>query len=228
MKRLLSTIKIQINNNIYQKDPETSELGKKIVENSIKLIYENGFENFTFKKLGQKINSNESSIYRYFENKHKLLLYLTSWYWSWLEYQLVFAISNVMDPKERLLKSIEVLTTPVELDLTFEHVNEIQLHKIVINEFSKSYLTNEVDEENKQGYFEVYKRLSFRIKEMITEMNHMYAYPSSLASMIVEGALHQGFLKDHFESMTDCNSTKQIKEFLVNLTINTLKNNTNV
>ena len=83
MDRLLSTIKIQVNENLYNKDPETSELGKKIIENSIKLIHEIGVEAFTFKKLGKEIQSNESSIYRYFENKHKLLLYLTSWYWSW-------------------------------------------------------------------------------------------------------------------------------------------------
>ena len=146
MKRILSNIKIQINENIYQKDPETSELGKKIVENGIVLINEIGFESFTFKKLGVKINSNESSIYRYFENKHMLLLYLTSWYWSWLEYQLVFSISNIRDPKEKLKKAVEVLTNPVELDYSYGHINEILLHKIVINEFSKSYLTKEVDE----------------------------------------------------------------------------------
>ena len=97
MKRLLSNIKIQVNDNIYQKDPETSELGRKIIENSILMIHEIGIENFTFKKLGVKIQSNESSIYRYFENKHKLLLYLTSWYWSWVEYQLVFSTFNVND-----------------------------------------------------------------------------------------------------------------------------------
>lgn len=228
MKRLLSNIKIQINNNMYQKDPETSDLGKKIVEHGIILIHEIGFESFTFKKLGQKINSNESSIYRYFENKHNLLLYLTSWYWSWLEYQLVFGISNIENPKDRLLKAIEVLTSPVEFDASFEHIDEVLLHTIVINEFSKSYLTKEVDTKNKEGYYSVYKRLTLRIKDMIAEMNPLYMFPSSLASMIVEGALHQGFLKDHFESITDCSNSKEIQDFLVNLTINTLKNNSHV
>ena len=32
-----------------------------------------GFEDFTFKKLGQEIGSNESSVYRYFDSKHKLI-----------------------------------------------------------------------------------------------------------------------------------------------------------
>ena len=97
MKDLLSVLKISVPNKISIKDPETSELGKRIIENSIIIINDIGFESFTFKKLGSKIGSNESSIYRYFESKHKLLLYLSSWYWAWLEYQLVietFSVSN--------------------------------------------------------------------------------------------------------------------------------------
>ena len=89
MHNLLSNIKISVPENIYIKDPESSELGKRIVKHSILLINDIGFDAFTFKKLGKLIGSNESSIYRYFENKHKLLLYLSSWYWAWIEYQLV-------------------------------------------------------------------------------------------------------------------------------------------
>ena len=70
MDAILSNISIAINEKLYVKNPETSNLGKKIIENSILLIDEIGFENFTFKKLGDRIGSNESSIYRYFESKH--------------------------------------------------------------------------------------------------------------------------------------------------------------
>ena len=78
MENLLSTIKIQVNEKIYVKDPETSILGK-IIE-SIILIDEIGLKSLHL-KLGDLIGSNESSIYRCFENKHKLLIYLCS-YWS--------------------------------------------------------------------------------------------------------------------------------------------------
>ena len=56
MKNLLSNLKIAVPEKIYIKDPETSELGKRIIEQSIILIDEIGFENFTFKKLGNKIS----------------------------------------------------------------------------------------------------------------------------------------------------------------------------
>lgn len=222
MERLLQSLKITINKKIYVKDPESSDLGKRIIKESILMINEMGFESFTFKKLGSKISSNESSIYRYFENKHKLLLYLTNWYWAWLEYQLVFATNNVEDPNERLLRSIEIITRQTKEDSSFSHINEVLLNKIVINEYSKSYLTKEVDVENKEGYFLIYKRLVGRLSEMIKTVNPTYLYPLSLASTILESALHQHFLKDHFSSMTDCNTKVTPTQYLTNLVFNTL------
>ena len=223
MKNLLSSIKISVPEKIFLKDPESSDLGKRIIEHSILLIDEIGFDSFTFKKLGSKIGSNESSIYRYFESKHKLLLYLTSWYWAWIEYQLVFATSNVLDPESRLLKAIEITTQTIEEDYDFSHVNEIKLNRIIINENSKSYLTKEVDSENKEGYFVVYKRLIARLREMILDINKDFKYATSISSTIVEGALYQHFLKEHFPSITDCNEKVTPTDFYKNLVFNAIK-----
>ena len=49
---------------LFCKDPESSDLGRRIVGYGIEMIHELGYEAFTFKKLGSRINSNESSIYR--------------------------------------------------------------------------------------------------------------------------------------------------------------------
>lgn len=227
MQILLSTIKIQVNENLYNKDPETSELGKKIIEYSIELIHEIGVEAFTFKKLGTAIKSNESSIYRYFENKHKLLLYLTSWYWSWIEYQLVFCTLNVTDPAKKIEKAIGILTQPISNDSTYKHINEILLNEIVINEFSKSYLTKEVDKENKEGYFLIYKRLVTRLHDMILNIDDTYNYPFSLASTVIDGALHQHFLKDHFTSISDFKKSETPTNYYKDLVFKTLNISTN-
>ncbi len=227
MERLMHSIKIGINDKIYVKDPESSDLGKRIIEQSILMIDEMGFESFTFRKLGERIKSNESSIYRYFENKHKLLLYLASWYWGWLEYKMVFATNGIADRKEKLRKAIEILTQTVEEDVSFSHINEVLLNKIVINEYSKSYLTKEVDQENKDGYFVIYKRLVNRLHEMIVTLDSSYPYPSSLASTILEGSLHQYFLREHFPVLTDCNDTTTPTEYFMDLVFRTLKPATN-
>jgi AcrR family transcriptional regulator len=223
MKNLLSNFKISVPEKIFIKDPETSILGKKIIEHSILLINDIGFDNFNFKKLGIIIGSNESSIYRYFESKHKLLLYLTSWYWAWIEYQLVFETNNLSNDQEKLLKAIEIVTRSIKEDSTYSHINEVILNKIIINENSKSFLTKEVDQENKAGYFEIYKGIVHRLKEMIVAVKPDYDFASSLASTLIDASLHQHFLKDHFSSITDCNTSDDPTKFLSDLTINTLK-----
>ena len=222
MDKLLSNFKISIQESIYNKDPESSDLGKRIIKHSIELIDKIGFDAFTFKKLGVEIGSNESSIYRYFDNKHRLLIYLSSWYWAWLEYQLVIETHSVLDPIEKLKKAIEITTKSIKEDSEYTHINEVLLNRIMVNENSKSFLTKEVDKENKEGYFKVYKRLIIRLKEIILQINNQYAYPTSLASTVIETALHQHFLKDHFPKITDCDEDISPTHFLTDLVFRTL------
>ncbi len=217
MQSLLNNFKISVNPKIYVKDPETSDLGKKIIEHSILLMDEIGFENFTFKKLGNRIGSNESSIYRYFESKHKLLIYLSSWYWSWMEYKLVFNITNLNNAEEKLHKAIRVITEKIEDDSNTEHINEAILNKIIITEFTKTLHTKEIDAEIKEGFYSIYNRIINRIVEIINELNPDYPFAKSLVSSIVEGSLHQHFLQDHFASITDCNEQITPSDFYSNL-----------
>ncbi|MEN9335073.1 MAG: hypothetical protein RLZZ500_60 [Bacteroidota bacterium] len=220
---LLSQIVISVNPKLYVKNPETSELGRKIIQQSILLIDEIGFEAFTFKKLGERIGSNESSLYRYFENKHKLLLYLTSWYWGWMEYRVVFETNNISDPKQRLFKAIEILTEKINDDTTTQHINEAILNNIIIFEFTKTFLTKEVDQENRDGFFLIYKKVINRLVQMIQAAKPEYPYAKSLASSIVEGSLHQHFLKDHLKTITDCNASQSPTQFYQNLIEQILK-----
>ena len=219
---MLSNLKISVQESIYNKDPESSDLGKRIIKNSIELIDEIGFDAFTFKKLGVIIGSNESSIYRYFDNKHMLLIYLSSWYWAWIEYQLVMETHSISNPIEKLKKAIETTTKTIKEDSKITHVNEVILNRIIINENSKHFLTKEVDKENQEGYFRVYKRLVLRIKEMISLINPAYLYPASLASTIIETALHQHFIKDHFLSITDCKKGITPTHFVTDMVFRTL------
>lgn len=171
MENIFSSIKVQVNEKIYLKDPETSELGRKIIEQSIVLIDELGFEHYTFKKLGEKIGSNESSIYRYFENKHKVLMYLTSWYWGWIGYKLAYNTHNISDAKEKLAIGIEIVTSPMDLELSQDFIDGERLFRIIISEFSKSYLTKMVDKENQEGYFLVYKGIIQKIVKLVEAYN---------------------------------------------------------
>lgn len=223
MENILTNIKIQVNEKIYVKDPETSALGRKIITESILLIASIGFESFTFKKLGEKIGSNESSLYRYFENKHKILVYLSSWYWGWIEYKLVFATSNVVDASEKLQKAITIVTEKIEDDTATAHINEALLSKIIIAEFTKTLHIKEIDAENKEGFFLIYKRVINRIVAIVAEVNPEYPFAKSLVSTVVEGSLHQHFLKEHLKTITDCDATVSPTDFYTHLVSNVLK-----
>ena len=223
MQDILSTLQIQVNEKLYLKDPQTSLLGRKIIQQSIVLMDEMGFENFTFKKLGEQIGSNESSIYRYFESKHKLLIYLSSWYWGWMEYRLVFETNNIQNPMDKLKKAITIVTEKIEDDNKTEHINEAILNNIIIAEYTKTFHTKEVDQENKEGFFLVYKRIINRIIGIIQEVNPEYPFAKSLASSIVEGSLHQHFLKKHLKTITNCDDNNSPTNFYLHLIENTLK-----
>lgn len=200
---MLSSIKIQVNPATFLKDPESSELGRRIVTNSIVLMDELGFEHFTFKKLSVAIGSTEASVYRYFENKHKLLLYLSCWYWRYLDYRLRFAIANIGSAQTRLIKALEVITKPDEDTGENGYIDTIRLNRIVVSESSKVYLTKEVDEENKEGAFLAYKQLVAKIADIIKELNPNYDYPHMLISTVFEGAHLQRFFAEHLPRLTN-------------------------
>jgi hypothetical protein len=223
MKLLLQ---IKMNKALYLRDPEGTELGKKIIKQSIQMIFENGFESFTFKKLAEYIGTTEAGVYRYFENKHKLLVYLNAWYWTWLEYQIIFHTNNITDPKIKLKKVIMLLASKVEDDKLTSYVDESLLHQIVIAEGSKVYLTKQVSEDNKLHFFKPYKDLCTVIGDIILECNPNYKYPKSLASTIFEMAHFQNFFKNYLPSLTDFGKSKEeadVVAFMTHLVFSNIK-----
>lgn len=220
-------IQIEVNPNLYSKNPDSTELGRKIISKGIELIHEIGFEAFNFKKLGAVISSPESSIYRYFENKHALLVYLTSWYWRWTEYRVVFATTNVADPKERLKKCLDIITKLVTEDHNISHVNEVLLNEIVFSESLKAYHTKSVQEENKKGAFSAYKEVVQRISDIILEIDPNFSCPHMLVSTVIEGAHHQKYFQEHLPYLTDSpKGQNTISEFYEDMVFNFLKSNT--
>lgn len=203
MENLLLNFKININEKLFLKDPLSSELGKKILYQSVKMIDELGFEAFTFRKLGQKIDSPEASIYRYFESKSQLLAYLTSWYWGWIEYRLVFETANIPSATKRLEKVFGLIINKFESKLILSEISLSKLTNIVISESSKSYLTKDVDKANKEGAYSNYKRFVERVALIIKEINPSYKYPNMLLTTIIEGAHAQVFFAEHLPRLTN-------------------------
>ena len=220
----MSSLNINVNENVYLKNPESSALGKKIIKGSIELIDELGFEEFTFKKLAINISSTEASIYRYFESKHHILTYLVLWYWGWQEYRLLLRLTNIDSPIERLKRAVSALTEKIEEDSTFSQINEVRLNRIVISESSKVYLNKGVDKDNELGYFILYKEVVDLVANIILEINPDFKYPHMLVSTVIEGAHHQRFFAEHLPRLTDqVEGEDAITSFYKGLIVNEIK-----
>ena len=208
-------LSFKVNEHIYLRDPESSELGKQIVKNAIDLIYELGFEHFTFKKLAAKMSTTEASIYRYFENKHRLLLYILNWYWSYMEFLVDFTIQNIQDPKEKLTKIITLFTKSLPESVGQLDYNKSFLNQIVLSESSKVYLIKEVKEINSFQVFKPYKDLCNKISEVMLSFNPSYAFSISLSSTLIETAHSQQYFSKNLPRLTDVSNEKE-EEFVFN------------
>ena len=193
---------IKLQQELFLRDPQETELGKKIIEQGILLIDKLGFEEFTFKKLASKIGSTEASVYRYFENKHRLLMYLTAWYWNWTEYRMDLLTHPSQSTEEKIRWCLRVLTEEKKADPAFGFVNEEALYRIVLNEQDKTYLTKWVDEDNKSGLFGGYKSICKKLSDLIRAYNPNYPHPNALVSTVMLASLQQVFYAQHLPSLT--------------------------
>lgn len=196
-------LKFTVNDALFIRDPEGTEIGKQIVKNSIDLIHNLGFEQFTFKKLAVEIGSTEATIYRYFENKHRILLYIMNWYWSYLEYLVDFKLQNIADKKTRLKLIVDLLTHELPESTSKLDYNKKFLNKIVIAESSKAYLVKEVTEINKAAAFKPYKDLCAKIADVIKAYNPKYKYPRSLSTTLIEASHQQQYFSQYLPRLTD-------------------------
>lgn len=212
-------IKFDLSESLFLKDPQDTELGRRIIEHGIILIDNIGFEAFTFKKLALEIASTEKSIYRYFENKHYLLLFLTSWYWEWVGFLIQINVKNIECPRKQLKIAIKYLVLATAENPMNKYINENLLHKLVIKEGGKSYHINEVDDENKAGMFLSYKSLVKLVSDIILSIDPSFRYADSLASNLFEMANNQIYFAEHLPKLTSLRAGKNMDKDLMEMLV---------
>lgn len=204
-----------INEHLYLRDPERSEIGRSIIKQSIGLICAIGFEQFTFKKLALQIGSTEATIYRYFSSKYKLLTYILNWYWSYLEFIAKMNLQQLNDPREQLQLVLEIITHNDNNHSRIKDYDLEQLHRIVISESSKSYLVKEVDAINREMVFGPLKSFCQFMAKIIAAINPGYKYPQSLASTLLETAHDQQYFSEHLPGLTDNKPIRAHKKYVL-------------
>ena len=143
-----------------------------------------------------------------------------------MRFQIEYVISHTKDPEEKIHLILGVLAGEDRTTPALTELDDIALGRIVIREGSTSYLTHEVDADNKAGFFQEYKKLARRIATVLQEVNPTYPFPLTLVSTILETARKQMFFAEHLPSLTEAsesdNSPKKIREFLEHTVLSSL------
>lgn len=193
---------VNIHSGLYLRDPKETTLGHSILKYSIILIDELGFEHFTFKKLATKINSTEASIYRYFENKHLLLVYLSNWYWEYMYVNIQSKTEHITSPTEKLKIAIAGILDSMTKNDDISYIDEDILHSIMVSQADKVYRIKEVTEENKNGFFLAYKKVVRFISDIMLEVDPDFPYARILASTLTEMPNQQLYYAKNLPSLT--------------------------
>jgi len=199
----LFSIQLKINPNLFLKDPQQTKLGRKIIRYGIVLLDEIGLDQLTFKKLAKLIPSSEASIYRYFENKHNLFVYLLNWHWELMSVRIKMSVINITDPIQKLQSALSVIVGKNQSQFKAEHIDENMLFNIVVREGAKAYHHKGVDADNNEGYFLSYKELCEVVSTLIMNVKHDFSYPNALASTLIETANSNLYFAKHLPRLTD-------------------------
>jgi AcrR family transcriptional regulator len=202
MDRILPMLSIRVSDRLFLKDPESSALGRNILTTSVQIIDEIGMERFTFKKLANTLQTTESSVYRYFENKHMLLLYMSTWYWSWLETYMVFRTANLTDPKDKLRIMISILCKDDWENKVMNSMNLNLLKRIVVSESPKAYMAKQTGNLPMDEIFRGFEQLCLRFEELFRVINPEFRHTRRLSSTMIEGVLQQTFYVTYLTSFS--------------------------
>ena len=185
------------------RDPQSTELGRRILRHAIALLDRLGLEAFTFRKLAAEAGCTEASVYRYFSSKHQLLLYLLAYYWDWVHHLINSAVSAEADPRARLRAALGALTHPATPNPSVEYVDERLLHRVILAEGTKAYHSKDVDDVNAKGVFGGYKSLTADLAGLILAVDPDFPYPRALASSLFEMAHNHLYFAEHLPRLTD-------------------------
>ena len=103
--------------------------------------------------------------------------------------------------------------------------NHQALYFIAIAEGNKTYLSKDVDANNKDLLYKPFKDLSSRIAAVFSEYNPAFKFPYTLASSVIDLSHLQYFFMHHLPRLSDISKNKKPKDletFLEDLGFKTL------
>jgi hypothetical protein len=194
------------------------ELKKRYIQKAYEIVYSEGKNNVTIRRLGNEINCNASSLYRCFNDMDELLLYVSLKYLK--EY-----LSEVNELLKLSLSSIELylrtwecflqhsFRDPKMFDILFFNKYSMKMNYIITDYYS-------IFPEELEGFDDTLK--SIFISESLSERNYKMLYISVedglikkedirfLSDMIIQ--LYKGYLKDFLDKRKLHDNPEDVKK----------------
>jgi AcrR family transcriptional regulator len=209
MDTLRTHVSMVIDKSLYTKDPMTSVIGQDIIRHAVEQIAANGLDQFTFRKLATSLKSTESTLYRYFQNKHQLATYLASYHWSLMEWRIAFATANIADHQTQFENALRELCLWVRDDQKKQILNEAKLQRFVLTAGFTTFLPLDLNKSDRISYTKAYSDLIHRIATIVRKSHPHIKSPEAFSTTIVESIHHQMYLQLHAPHLTDIASKAQ-------------------
>lgn len=185
---------LQVSENFYLRNPNTTALGKKMIARAIQIIDEVGYSQFTFKILALSINSVEASIYRYFENKEHMLFYMVATYWTATNFRVKFYTQMLRSHEERVYTTIDVLTgiqSAAVPGLDFDQYEALQRIARKNYFYALTILRNKDNgKELEDELFRVSKEIQDHLSTSIRKLAPSFQHSDLMADTIIKKGLY--------------------------------------
>ncbi|MBL7812132.1 MAG: TetR/AcrR family transcriptional regulator [Bacteroidetes bacterium] len=185
---------------LYIKNPQETALGQSLLEHAAACISRDGLEEFNFRKLAQAAGCTEATVYRYFENKHKLVLLLMNLFWGYVDFQIQQRIRFEPKAEAALNACLNELGNLQLHEIHNPHFAELLVH-LAAREGVKMHLGKDIHAETQDGSLTHYLRLLQTVEDLL-RLNHV-SYPRALAGLLLDSALQQHFYRHNEPLLTD-------------------------
>ena len=162
----------------------------------------------------------EASVYRYFENKHMLLVYLCSWYWDYLNYLIEIDTRNFSNPEKKLRIEIKTIVNSSSAQSPTDFIDQSKLHIVIAEHFFKAMFNITTSVTAKENLFANYRNLNYNLTSIVKEFNPKFKYPCAMASTIIKMSIDHSYYADQICSLTEITNCIKTKKYQIEEMIN--------
>jgi AcrR family transcriptional regulator len=109
-------------------EQEIDDVKKVILDEALKLLNKEGFENLSMYKLGKRTNMTAANLYNYYRNKNQLIIAIHKKTFELLYNMFVESAANEKDPVQKIKK---IMTTFVSFGKNFPNYYDVMFNRRV-------------------------------------------------------------------------------------------------